>query len=98
MSPRRYPLLFALSLALCLVLAQLAVAVHGVVHPTEHPGTSHAPVCKHLNAHALGSALPASNTLDFHPAACSAPQSTPLRATFLACIPRYQSRAPPLPV
>jgi hypothetical protein len=94
----RHPLLFALTLAVCLVLAQLAVAVHGVVHPTEHPGTSHSPVCKHLSAHALGSALPVSNPLYFHTAAHIAPQPTPLRATFLACIPRYQSRAPPATV
>jgi len=94
-SSRRHPL-FALTLALCLVLAQLAVAVHGVAHPSEHPGTQHSPVCKHLSAHALGSAVPASNTFYFGSESRAVVASAPPLPDFPAVIRLYQSRAPPV--
>jgi len=96
MHARRLHPLFALTLALCMVLAQLAVAVHGVVHPSEHPGTQHSPVCKHLSAHALGSALPASNTFYFGSEAHAVMVHAPPLPDFLAVIRLYQSRAPPV--
>ncbi len=95
MHTRRLHPLFALTLALCLVLAQLAVAVHGVVHPSEHPGTQHSPVCKHLSAHALGSALPASNTLYVGGETCAVVVHASRLPDFLVTTRLYQSRAPP---
>ena len=96
MHPRRLHPLFVLTLALCLVLAQLAVAVHGVVHPSEHPCTQHSPVCKHLSAHALGSAVPASNTFYFGSEAHAVVVHAPRSPDFLVTTRLYQSRAPPV--
>ncbi|WP_413438005.1 hypothetical protein ACFDAU_00045 [Sulfuriferula sp. GW1] len=95
MHSRRLHPLIALTLALCLVLAQLAVAVHGVVHPSEHPGTQHSPVCKHLSAHALGSALPVSNTFYFGSEGHAVAVLAPRLPDFLVTTRLYQPRAPP---
>lgn len=96
MHPRRIHPLLALTLALCLTLAQLAVAAHGVVHPWEDAGNSHSPACQHLVGHGLGSALPASNTLNFASEPSPFIGSAPRLLFFGSVTCRYQARAPPL--
>ncbi|OZA31108.1 MAG: hypothetical protein B7X93_00720 [Hydrogenophilales bacterium 17-61-9] len=96
MHPRRIRPLLALTLALCLTLAQLAVAAHGVVHPWEKAGNAHSPACQHLVGHGLGSALPGSNTLHFASAPGLFVASAPQLPFFGSVTCRYQARAPPL--
>lgn len=96
MHPRRIHPLLALTLVLCLALAQLAVAVHGAVHPWEDAGNAHSPTCQHLLGHGLGSALPASCNLSFANGPSLFVTSAP-PLPFLGSAPcRYQARAPPL--
>ena len=96
MLPRRTHPLLALMLLLCLVLAQLAVAAHGVVHPLEDAGSSHSPTCQHLVGHGLGSALPTSYTLHFATEPSHFVGSAPPLPAFVSVTRRYQARAPPL--
>jgi len=96
MHPRRIHPLLALTLVLCLALAQMAVAVHGAVHPWEDAGNTHSPTCQHLLGHGLGSALPASCNLSFANGSSLFVTSAP-PLPFLGSVPcRYQARAPPL--
>lgn len=95
----------AVMLMLCLFLAQLGVAVHGVIHPLESLGATqpdkqktlpHSAACEHFTSQALGSALPAT-ALAFADAPelffIRPPQQLPESRSS----PRYyQSRAPPL--
>ena len=92
---RLHPLL-VLTLALCLTLAQFAVAAHGVVHPWENAGDTRSPTCQHLVGHGLGSALPASCSLSFFAgASVFVIPAAPL--FFWGTVSRrYQARAPPL--
>ena len=95
MLPRRSHPLLALILMLCLVLAQLAVAAHGVVHPLEDADSPHSPTCQHLVGHGLGSALPASYTLNFSTGLSPFVGSAPPLPAFVSVTLRYQARAPP---
>ena len=96
MLPRRTHPLLALMLMLCLVLAQLAVAAHGVVHPLEDAGSTHSSACQHLVGHGLGSALPASYDLNFATGPSPFVGSAPPLPAFVSVARRYQARAPPL--
>lgn len=100
----RHPLL-AVMLMLCLSLAQLGVAIHGVIHPGESRGATqpdkqkalpHSPACEHFTSQALGSALPATALAFADAPALFFIKLPPRLPEFRASHRHYQSRAPPL--
>lgn len=100
----RHPSL-AVMLMLCLFLAQLGVAIHGVIHPLESVGATqpekqktlpHSAACEHFTSQALGSALPAT-ALVFTDAPALFFSRPPQQLPESRARPHYyQSRAPPL--
>lgn len=100
----RHPLL-AVILMLCLSMAQLGVAIHGVIHPWEGLGATqpdkqktlpHSPACEHFTSQALGSALPATALAFAEAPARFFIKRSPRLPEFRTSHRHYQPRAPPL--